>query len=86
MRDEAHRFAITYHKKLRSRATLYSELDKIPGIGGVRKRALLRAFGSIKRIEEATLEELLKVPSMNDRVAREILESLGPKSPHDPSS
>ena len=86
VRDEAHRFAITYHKKLRSRATLYSELDKIPGIGGVRKRALLRAFGSIKRIEEATLEELLKVPSMNDRVAREILESLGPKSPHDPSS
>jgi excinuclease ABC subunit C len=76
VRDEAHRFAITYHKKLRSRATLYSVLDGIPGIGGVRKRALLRAFGSIKRIEEASLEDLLKVPSMNERVAQQILQSL----------
>lgn len=76
VRDEAHRFAITYHKKLRSRATLYSVLDGIPGIGGVRKRALLRAFGSIKGIEEASLEDLLKVPSMNERVAQQIQQSL----------
>jgi len=76
VRDEAHRFAITYHKKLRSRATLYSVLDKIPGIGGVRKRALLRAFGSVKRIEEATLDDLLKVPSLNEKVAQQILQSL----------
>ncbi len=76
VRDEAHRFAITYHKKLRTRETLYSALDRIPGIGGVRKRALLRAFGSIKRIEEATLEELLKVPTINEKIAQEILQSL----------
>ncbi|MBI3000181.1 MAG: excinuclease ABC subunit UvrC [Deltaproteobacteria bacterium] len=76
VRDEAHRFAITYHKQLRTRQTLYSALDRIPGIGGARKRALLRAFGSIKRIEEASLEELLKVPSMNEKIAREILQSL----------
>ncbi len=76
VRDEAHRFAITYHKKLRSQQTLYSALDRIPGVGGVRKRALLRAFGSIKRIEEASLEELLKVPSMNEKLAREILMTL----------
>ena len=76
VRDEAHRFAITYHKKLRTRRTLYSALDKIPGIGGVRKRALLRTFGSIKRIEEASLDELLKVPSINEKVAQEILDTL----------
>ena len=75
VRDEAHRFAITYHKKLRSKQTLYSALDRIPGVGGVRKRALLRAFGSIKRIEEASLDELLKVPRMNEKLARDILES-----------
>ena len=76
VRDEAHRFAITYHKKLRTRQTLYSALDRIPGIGGARKRALLRAFGSVKRIEEATVEELLKIPSMNEKVAQEILDTL----------
>ena len=76
VRDEAHRFAITYHKKLRTKQTLYSALDHIPGVGGARKRALLRAFGSIKRIEEATLEDLLKVPSMNEKIAQDILESL----------
>lgn len=76
VRDEAHRFAITHHRKLRSKQTLYSALDRIAGIGGRRKRALLRAFGSIKRIEAATLEELRKVPSINEKVAREIIESL----------
>jgi excinuclease ABC subunit C len=76
VRDEAHRFAITHHKKLRTRQTLFSTLDRIPGVGGARKRALLRAFGSIKRIEKATLEELLKVPSMNEKTAQEILQSL----------
>ena len=77
VRDEAHRFAITHHRRLRSRQTLNSALDRIPGVGGVRKRALLRAFGSVKRIEEASLEELLKVPTMNEQVAREILRNLG---------
>ena len=81
VRDEAHRFAITYHKKLRTEQTLYSALDKIPGIGGVRKRALLRTFGSIKRIEEATLDDLLKVPCINEKIAQEILHSLKSPSP-----
>jgi len=76
VRDEAHRFAITHHRKLRSRQTLFSALDRIQGIGGTRKRALLRAFGSIKRIESATLEDLLKVPSINEKLAREILDGL----------
>ncbi|HMA81615.1 MAG TPA: helix-hairpin-helix domain-containing protein, partial [Candidatus Binatia bacterium] len=77
VRDEAHRFAITHHRKLRSKQTLYSALDKIPGVGGARKRALLRAFGSVKRIQTATLEELLQVPSLNEPIAREILQALG---------
>jgi excinuclease ABC subunit C len=76
VRDEAHRFAITHHKKLRSKQSLHSVLDQVPGIGGVRKRALLRALGSLKRIEEATLEDLLKVPSINEKTAREILDTL----------
>ena len=76
VRDEAHRFAITHHRRLRSKRTLYSALDRIPGVGGTRKRALLRAFGSVKRIEEASLEDLLKVPSMNEQVARDILQAL----------
>lgn len=76
VRDEAHRFAITHHRKLRSKQTLFSTLDQIPGVGSARKRALLRAFGSVKRIEEATLEDLLKVPSMNAKTAQDILDAL----------
>jgi excinuclease ABC subunit C len=76
VRDEAHRFAITHHKRLRARQTLYSVLERIPGVGGARKRALLRAFGSIKRIEEASVEEILRLPSMNEKLARDILAAL----------
>ena len=76
VRDEAHRFAITHHRKLRSKQTLYSALDRIPGVGSARKRALLRAFGSVKKIEEASIEESLKVPLMNEQVAKEIMQSL----------
>jgi excinuclease ABC subunit C len=86
VRDEAHRFAITHHRKLRSKRTLYSALDRIPGVGGARKRALLRAFGSVKRIEQASIEELLQVPSMNEQVARSIVQALRDGSHHIESS
>lgn len=76
VRDEAHRFAITYHRELRKRQTLYSILDRIPGVGKVRKKQLLRHFGSVKRIEEASLEDLLQVPSMTEKAAREVIEAL----------
>ena len=72
VRDEAHRFAITHHKKLRSRQTLYSALDQIHGIGAARRRALLRRFGSMKGIEQATVEELLQVPTMTEKVAQQV--------------
>ncbi len=65
IRNEAHRFAITYHKKLRSRETIKSVLREIPGIGKMRQTALLKYFGSVEKIKEATKEELSKAPKMN---------------------
>ncbi|MDH3306179.1 MAG: excinuclease ABC subunit UvrC [Acidimicrobiia bacterium] len=61
VRDEAHRFAITYHRSLRGKRMVDSVLDDVPGVGSVRKKALLRRFGSLKRIAEASVEELATV-------------------------
>ena len=72
IRDEAHRFAITYHKKLRGKASISSILGEIPGVGGKRQKALLRHFGSLKRLREATVEELLEVKGMTRKVAEEV--------------
>jgi excinuclease ABC subunit C len=72
VRDEAHRFAITHHKKLRSRQTLSSALDRIPGIGAARRRALLRAFGSVKGVEQASVDELMQVSGMNPKIAQQL--------------
>jgi excinuclease ABC subunit C len=72
VRDEAHRFAITYHRKLREKRAVHSELDDIPGIGEVRKKTLLRHFGSVERIRHATTEELSAVKGMSKRTAEEI--------------
>lgn len=75
VRDEAHRFAITYHKKLRSKGQRISALDNIPGIGPSRKKALLKKFGSLKAIQNATLEELQSVPGITGEIAQTILDS-----------
>jgi len=72
IRDEAHRFAITYNRELRRRARLRSVLDDIEGIGPVRRRALLRHFGSLKRIREASAEEIGQVKGLNRELASEI--------------
>ncbi len=72
VRDEAHRFAITYHKTLRRRHTLRSELDDIPGVGAHRKTQLLRHFGSLKQVREASLTELAAV--LPERVAHAVYE------------
>lgn len=74
VRDEAHRFAITYHKSLRSKRTLTSKLDEIPGVGPKKKQALMKRFGSVKRIREATVEELMQVPGINQQLAEMIKE------------
>ncbi len=71
-RDEAHRFAIAYHRKLREKRAIKSELDDIPGIGEVRKKALLRHFGSLEKIKQATVEDISKVKGMSKKAAKEI--------------
>jgi excinuclease ABC subunit C len=72
IRDEAHRFAISHHRGRRRRAGLASELDGIPGVGPVRRRALLRTFGSLDRIRVASVDELAAVPGISRRVAEAI--------------
>jgi len=72
VRDEAHRFAITYHRKLREKRAIHSELDDIPGIGETRKKALLRHFGSVEKIRNATREELADVTGMTKKAAEEV--------------
>ena len=72
IRDEAHRFAITYHKKVRSRETVKSELGEIPGIGQARQKELLKFFGTVEKIREATEEGLAKAPKMNATSARNV--------------
>ena len=72
VRDEAHRFAITYHKSLRDKNTIKSSLDLITGIGPKRKQLLLKTFGSVKRIQEASVEELTKAPGINPKMAENI--------------
>jgi excinuclease ABC subunit C len=72
IRDEAHRFAITYHRGLRQKRAIASALDDIPGVGPARKRALLRRFGSLKGIREAELDELAAVPGMSRPAAEAV--------------
>ena len=72
LQDEAHRFAIEYHKNLRSKEQVHSVLDDIKGIGPRRRKALMMHFKDIGRIREATVEELMEVETINERVAREI--------------
>jgi excinuclease ABC subunit C len=76
IRDEAHRFAITYHKAVRSKVLITSELDGIPGIGMKRKKALLTSLGSLKGVKEATLEQLAEAEGMNGRAAQAVWEHL----------
>ena len=72
LRDEAHRFAITFHRQQRKRLTLRSALSAIPGIGDGRQRLLLRHFGSLKKIREASLDDLVAVPGINRKVAEAV--------------
>jgi excinuclease ABC subunit C len=76
IRDEAHRFALQYHRRLRGKQTCTSTLEEIPGIGPKRRQALLKHFGSLESIREATVEELTAVPGMTRRVAEQVKEHL----------
>ncbi|NJP32420.1 excinuclease ABC subunit UvrC [Micromonospora thermarum] len=77
VRDEAHRFAITFHRQRRSKRMTESALDRVPGLGEVRRKALLRHFGSLKRLSAASVEEITEVPGVGKRTAEAILAALG---------
>lgn len=73
IQDEAHRFAIEYHRSLRSKTQVKSVLDDIPGVGPARRKALMRHFKSLQEIRQASVEELMEIPEMNERTAEEIV-------------
>ena len=77
IRDEAHRFAVSYNRKLRRKRTLRSDLSSIPGVGPARQKALLTRFGSLKGVKEATADEIARVPGFSDVLASRILTWLG---------
>lgn len=72
IQDEAHRFAITFHRQLRSKGQVHSVLDDIPGVGPARRKDLMRCFENIDAIRNATVEELKELPSMNEKSAQEV--------------
>ncbi len=78
VRDESHRFAVTYHRTLRKKRTLISVLDEIPGIGKSRRQLLLKTFGSLKNVKNASVSELAKVEGISDSIAKEIREFFHP--------
>ena len=76
IRDEAHRFAITYHKKLRGKRAVASELDGVPGIGPKRKKELIKRFGTVSKIRTADIDDIASVPGLNHKLAETIKEHL----------
>jgi excinuclease ABC subunit C len=84
VRDEAHRFAISYHRQKRSARMTSSALDDVAGLGQVRRTALLKHFGSVRRIRQASVDELTEVPGVGPSTARAVLAVLGPGENMDP--
>jgi excinuclease ABC subunit C len=85
VRDEAHRFAVTFHRQRRSKAMTSSQLDAIPGLGAKRRAALLARFGSVKRIRVASAEEIADVPGIGPALARVVTAQLGASPPAVPA-
>ena len=78
VRDESHRFGLNFHRKRRDGSRLCSDLRRIPGVGPKRQQTILKHFGSLTRVREASIEELSRVPGISTRLAKEIHECLGP--------
>jgi excinuclease ABC subunit C len=76
IRDEAHRYALSYHIRTRQRSATQSALDAVPGIGPRRRKELLRRFGSVRAIRESTLEEIASTPSITTRLAHLLKQSV----------
>ncbi|MBI3635997.1 MAG: excinuclease ABC subunit UvrC [Candidatus Rokubacteria bacterium] len=85
IRDEAHRFAITYHKKLRAKRTIQSVLDAIPGIGATIRTSLLKTLGSARRVREASVAELAAVPKVTPKLAQRIYDHFHPADGGNPA-
>jgi excinuclease ABC subunit C len=85
VRDEAHRFAITFHRKKRSKSMVESALDDIAGLGATRKKALLRHFGSLKRLKVASVEDVMDVPGVGRRTAEAVVAALAGATPDLPA-
>jgi len=85
VRDEAHRFAITFHRQRRSKTMTASALDSVPGLGQTRRTALLRHFGSLKRVRAATAEEIAEVPGIGAATARAVVEALAGEAARRPA-
>ncbi|MEO6998308.1 MAG: excinuclease ABC subunit UvrC, partial [Terracoccus sp.] len=85
VRDEAHRFAITFHRQRRSKAMTTSQLDGIPGLGATRQKALLRAFGSVKRLRAASAEDIMAVNGIGPSLASAIVTHLAEGGPPEPA-
>ncbi|MBI1847099.1 MAG: excinuclease ABC subunit UvrC [Candidatus Rokubacteria bacterium] len=81
IRDEAHRFAITYHKKLRTQRTIQSTLDAIPGVGATIRTSLLKTLGSARRVRESSVGELAAVPKVTPKLAQRIYDHFHPREP-----
>jgi excinuclease ABC subunit C len=77
VRDEAHRFAISYHRSKRSKRMTESALDTVPGLGETRRKALVTHFGSVARIRQASVEEITAVPGIGTTTAAAVLAALG---------
>jgi len=90
VRDEAHRFAIAYHRSTRSKAMTASELDGVAGLGETRRKAVLRHFGSLKRLRAAGVEEVMEVPGIGRRTAEAVVAALSaaptPAAAFDPAT
>jgi excinuclease ABC subunit C len=80
VRDEAHRFAITYHRQRKAKSVRASALDDVPGLGEARRKALLRHFGSVKRLREASAEEITTLPGFGPRLANAVVAALHPEA------
>ena len=80
IRDEAHRFAIGHHRSRRSKTMVESALDDVPGLGEVRRKTLLKHFGSLKKLREASVEELVQVPGIGERTAIAIKDAVAAAS------
>ena len=76
IRDEAHRFAITYHRQQRSKRMRVSALDGIPGLGPARRSDLVKHFGSVKKLKAASVEDITEVPGMGPKLAQKVYEHL----------